>query len=146
MQDFSFLIRIGGVVIGIVVIVVVPLIVFCLATRTGRMVTLMLLLCLSYLHLCLGAYFTKTILDGRQGYPLSDLTAQSFDVFMKQWRRLIDSGSKEQEKSYLEAAYLLRSHLCIGPEKDTKAFEFYEWWENVIENSKPNGDISKRVD
>ena len=93
-----------------------------------------------------GRIFYQDNIGWSAGMPSIDLTAQSFDVFMKQWRRLVDSGSKEQEKSYLEAAYLLRSHLYIGPEKDTKAFEFYEWWENVIENSKPNGDISKRVD
>ena len=108
MQDFSFLIRIGGVVIGIVVIVVVPLIVFCLATRTGRMVTLMLLLCLSYLHLCLGAYFTKTILDGRQGYPLSDLTAQSFDVFMKRNASFCNMLSED----YMQKNVLIITHAA----------------------------------
>lgn len=146
MQDFSFLIPIGGVVIGIAVIVVAPFIIFCLSNRNNRMVVLTVIVCLPYLYLCLGVYFTKTVFDSRQGYPLSDLTAQSFDVFMKQWRRLANSGNKEQEESYLEAAYLLRNHLYIGPEKDTKAFEFYEWWENVIENSRSNGDIGKQVD
>ncbi|MBR5549518.1 MAG: hypothetical protein IKU71_07295 [Kiritimatiellae bacterium] len=113
----------------------VPLILGILVSRVGNQnlrMALMIALLLSQTFVCF--FVTKGIFASLAGNPCWDLCAQSFDVFLTQQHRLLQTGREDMLNKHIEDAYELRTHLMKGLGKDSEAFDFYERWESVINN------------
>lgn len=120
------MVGICAVIVAGLLIIPVACLVYVLKTKNVSIIIGMFVMI--YASFGCGVFLASKFWRFQQGYVLSDTTAQSFDIFMGQWKFLHDSALKDDEIKYLEEAYSNRNDLYLGPEKNGNASDFYQKW------------------